>query len=190
MLLSLSLMMVGPSGLEALFGLISGMMDWEQPPPAVGAIMMPNVRGSAYRAFLLCRQWLGVTVPSLPFQIMAVAASLAVLYLLWTVWRRRRAATAPLLGVQFSATILIMTLVIPHYHFYDLTVLVLPAFILGLHFARTGYHARYQKMLRLTHLGISALWVIFPQPAAAQLVALLLLYVTLILQGEMKRTLA
>jgi hypothetical protein len=45
-------------------------------------------------------------------------------------------------------------------------------------------------MLRLTHLGISALWVIFPQPAAAQLVALLLLYVTLILQGEMKRTLA
>jgi hypothetical protein len=120
-LLLVSWMIVGLSGLESYARLLVEMSGWIE-RKGIYPSQMHNLRGQFYA---ICYQ----TSPLLANGL-AAAASLALLVLLWNAWKGKWEASEPRFGLKFSLLVTISVLVSPHLNFHDLAVLLLPGLML------------------------------------------------------------
>ena len=121
LLLFVSLVLVGFSGLESYLRLLVEMSGWIE-RKGIYPAQMHNLRGQFYA-------WFYPTSPLLANSLTATA-SLVMLALLWTAWKGKWDVNAQGFDLKFSLLVTIGVLVSPHLNFHDLAVLLLPGLIL------------------------------------------------------------
>jgi len=120
LLLLVSLVLVRFSGLESYLRLLVEMSGGVE-RRGIYPSQMHNLRGQFYA---LCYQKSPLLANGL-----TAAASLAMLVLLWIVWKEKWETDEPRFALKFSLLVTITVLVSPHLNFHDLAILLLPGLI-------------------------------------------------------------
>jgi len=125
LILAVSLMMIGPAGARAYVSLVHSQM-WNMPEAAAasGPTMMPNGRGLIFAAFGKLAE--RTTLDILTIAVSAVLLLGTVTYLSGWYWNDRRK-----MRLAFCTMVVVTLLVSYHAHIYDLTMLIIPAFVIA-----------------------------------------------------------
>ncbi|MGD2177758.1 MAG: glycosyltransferase family 87 protein [Anaerolineae bacterium] len=172
--------LVGLRGLRAYGALLRQQSRWDA-IVSIYPASMPNVRGTIYRAGLMCDRWFGVQLSHVTLTAAMAVLSLAVLVPVFRSWRSATEPDSDALDLQFALTLAAGLWISPHLRRHDLSLLVLVGWLVSLYAASAGRSAAARGLIAAGHVTPLILPSVLPHPLDRQVLAFLLLSLVVVL---------
>jgi hypothetical protein len=174
MLAVVSAIMVGSNGLASYVAL---MQSASSPHGFAGIVpaFMVSIRGTVARLTQLFSLHFGASLTAAEEGVFTAILCLPVLALLLSIWRGNWDTSSDRFQIQYALTIVASLLLSYHLYDYDLSLLMIPGFLVAGYFSSRGELRTGLLLVCAAHVGPFLPWFFFDKPGWAQTLQVLIL---------------